>query len=258
MRGAWGSLFRLPVHAGVVYRTWRMRRTFQTVLAGILSLAAAVGTRAADVVADVDVGSSNEAAAFGFGWWRAETDRQTGRTFRWIRFHLEADCWLTPADTGADEIEVSAAPYYHPRRAQSLALYINDRFVGEWRFPLCRNWIFRPLRAAIPAGVLRKGRNRIVLRAGYTGDHGYAVAVERIRLLKSDAKPRRLEGKVRKLQSSYKLQVASCRFAASAAERLEIRYKEIRAANPRQSSPPFQYSFIPTSLSPPRPSCPLW
>lgn len=165
-----------------------MREQIKHAALAFLALTAMAGR--AEFLFDIDVGAAAENAHFGFGWWRPEQDRE--RSFRWIRFHLEADCWLELSDpTSFTEIEIHAAPYYHPRRAQRLALYINDRFVAEWRFPHRQDWTFHPLRARIPRNGLQKGANRLVLRAGYVGERGYAVAIDRIRLLAiSETTPR--------------------------------------------------------------------
>lgn len=156
---------------------------FLTALLLLVSAAGRAGT-----VLHIDVGTEPEAAVFGFGWWRSE--RNPDRTFRWIRFHMEADCWVDLPNTIAtpSEVEIQAASYFHPRRAQRLALYINDQFVAEWRFPHKPDWTFLPLRAVVPAGIFRRGRNRLVLRVGYLGDRGYAVAVDHIRLLNPAAR----------------------------------------------------------------------
>lgn len=144
-------------------------------------ISAVVASARAEVIADIDVGSEGETAAFGFGWWRQE--RNPERTFRWIRFHREADVWLAMAgDPGATRIEIVAAPYFHRRRRQRLALYVNDRFIAQWEFPHGTDWVFRTLESAAPPGVFQRGRNRITLRAGYLGEKGYALAVERIRI----------------------------------------------------------------------------
>lgn len=143
-----------------------------------------VASARAEIVADIDVGSERESAAFGFGWWRREGNSE--RTFRWIRFHREADVWLTVAeDPGATKIEIMAAPYFHPRRRQRLALYVNDRFIAQWEFPHETDWVFHALESAAPPGIFRRGRNRITLRTGYFGEKGYAVAVERIRIYRT-------------------------------------------------------------------------
>jgi hypothetical protein len=146
-------------------------------------------TAQGDMPADIDAGAPGETAVFGFGWWRAEQNAE--RTFRWIRFHMEADVWFSlPAQPGGPvELEVLAAPFYHPRRRQRLAMYINGRFVAEWTMAHVNKWIFQPFRAAAPPNVFRAGRNRLTLRAGYIGDHGYAVAVDRIRMAELPAAP---------------------------------------------------------------------
>lgn len=164
-----------------------LRRRCWPCLAALLWLpfAAAAPGR---ILADIDVGAPNEAAAFGFGWWRAEQNAE--RTFRWIRFHLEADTWFSLArEAGALEVEIHAAPFFHPRRQQRLAVYLNDRFVAEWTMPHSNAWIFVPYRAKVPPGFLQPGRNRLTLRAGYIGERGYAVAVDRIRIAESPTAP---------------------------------------------------------------------
>lgn len=125
----------------------------------------------------IDAGEDGAPAGFGFGWGRPE--RNNERSFVWIR-HLEADLWVQIATPGAAEIEVLAAPYYVPDRRQKLGLFVNDRFVAEWTFAHREGWHFESLRAHIPKGYLKAGRNRITLRTSYTAWRGYAVAVDRV------------------------------------------------------------------------------
>lgn len=125
----------------------------------------------------IDVGEERAPAQLGFGWGQPE--RNDERSFAWIR-HLEADLWVQIEAPGAAEIEVLAAPYYVPDRRQKLGLFVNDRFVAEWTFAHREGWHFESLRAHIPKGYLKAGRNRITLRTSYTAWRGYAVAVDRV------------------------------------------------------------------------------
>ncbi len=118
----------------------------------------------------------------GFGWLGPE--RNESFSFVWMD-HLEADIWVTLESATAADIEITAVPYYLNDRSQSLGLYVNGRFLREWVCPIHSEWRLDTYTAEIPAGVLKAGRNRITLRAGYRiaeGKRRHAIAVNRLSL----------------------------------------------------------------------------
>ena len=114
-------------------------------------------------------------AELGFGW--LEPERNDNFSFVWMN-HLDADVWVTLDAVSAAEVEIKAAHYYLDYRAQTLGLYVNGRFIREW---VCRNqpeWRLDSYVAQVPDGILKPGRNRITLRAGYrVGRKGRELAI---------------------------------------------------------------------------------
>ena len=128
----------------------------------------------------IDVGRRRALVHLGFGWSQRES--VPGRTFSWIK-RLEADVWFH-LDTVADlELELTAAPLYLGHRRQNIGVFLNNHFVTEWVCPDSPE--YADYRVAVPADVLREGKNRLTLRMGYRrlpeGDEReLALAVDKI------------------------------------------------------------------------------
>ncbi len=149
-------------------------------LAALLMAPPSAPAAATNVV--IDIGQEEPGAELGRGWGRREQDPE--RTFIWMR-RLEADVWVELHTEDAAEIVVRAAPLFVPRRAQRIGLYVNGRFIAQWDCPHVDQWRFEDYTAEIGPGILKSGRNRITLRAGYClGEDGAgrAVAVDRIEI----------------------------------------------------------------------------
>jgi len=126
-----------------------------------------------DLVIEVTTPPAN--VQLGFGWLQPE--RNANFSFVWMN-HLEADIWVTLDSTAPAEIEIKAVPYYLNYRSQSLGLYANDRFIKDWVCPVHSEWQLDTYAAKIPAGILKQGKNRITLRAGYRiGDEGKQLSI---------------------------------------------------------------------------------
>lgn len=129
----------------------------------------------------LDIGSHVSKPNLGYGWGRAE--RSGPRNFRWV-WQLEADLGIEVARPGPAEIWIDAAPLYLGYRRQTVALYVNRRFVHEWVFAPGPQ--FQTYHAAIPAGVLEEGENVLTLRMGYRkrggDDRELSLAVDRVLL----------------------------------------------------------------------------
>ena len=99
----------------------------------------------------------------GFGW-SSQSENADGRDFRWIN-HLEADTWFDLAAAADTAIVFTAAPLYINWRRQVIGVYVNGRFVTEWICPDQPD--FQDYRVAVPAALLKPGRNCLTLRAAY-------------------------------------------------------------------------------------------
>jgi hypothetical protein len=133
-----------------------------------------------DLVIEVAAPPAN--VQLGFGWLQPE--RNTQFSFVWMN-HLDADVWVELDTASAADIEIRAAPYYLNYRSQSLGLTVNGRFIREWTCPIHSEWRLDTYVARIPGGILKPGKNRITLRAGYRiGDEGSqrAIAINTITL----------------------------------------------------------------------------
>lgn len=148
--------------------------------AALLSAATGVCDPAADGGIRIDLAAPEAEQHLGFGWSRAE--RAGGRDFRWIT-HLEADVWFDLEHAADMQIEMMAAPLHLFWRRQLIGLYVNGKPVHEWTCPEAP--MFSAYSARLPADVLKKGRNRLILRMAYRirvppDSRELALAVERI------------------------------------------------------------------------------
>lgn len=110
----------------------------------------------------IDLGSDTAEPSLGFGWSHGESG--TNRTFRWMD-RLEADIWFE-SDGGSEvELALNAAPMYLAWKRQVIGVYVNGRFIAEWRCP--DDPEFHDYSVTLPAGTLKPGRNRLTLRLGY-------------------------------------------------------------------------------------------
>lgn len=129
----------------------------------------------------LDIGDHQSKPHLGFGWSRAE--RGASGHYRWIS-HLEADLYFDVEQPGDAELWITAAPLYLPYRRQVIALYFNGSFLTDW---LCKDRSdFSDYHAAVPAHLLRVGRNTLTLRMGYRKRGGdereLSLAVDRVLL----------------------------------------------------------------------------
>jgi len=109
-----------------------------------------------------DIGSMQVKPHLGFGWSVAE---QVGpRTYRWIN-HLEADVHFSVPAARDGEIWLDAKPLYLPYRRQTVALYINSQYVGQW---ICGDDpVFTWHRLPVTASLLNAGDNTLTIRTAY-------------------------------------------------------------------------------------------
>jgi hypothetical protein len=168
------------------------RKSYPWTVIQILSiLSACIAARAAftnELVIEAAAPPPN--VQLGFGWLQPE--RGDDYSFVWID-HMEADLWVTLDSASAADIEIRAVPYYVADRRQNIGLYVNERFIAEWICPDHMPWLLDSYTARIPEGVLKPGRNRLILRMGYRAgsqDQEYALAVNRIILRGLDGTPK--------------------------------------------------------------------
>lgn len=129
----------------------------------------------------LDIGDHASKPYLGFGWGSPERGA-TGH-FRWI-WRLEADLHFDIEEPRAAELWITAAPFFLPYRRQVIAVYVNGALLAEWR---CENSSdFADYHAAVPARMLRDGRNTVTLRMGYrkrgNDDRELSLAVDRVLL----------------------------------------------------------------------------
>jgi hypothetical protein len=126
----------------------------------------------------LDIGDHLSKPSLGFGWGRAE--RGASGHFRWI-WRMEADLFFDIEQPRPAELWVTAAPMYLPYRRQVIAVYVNGAFLAEWRCP--DGPAFTDYHAAVPARLVRGGRNTVTLRMGYRkrggDDRELSLAVDR-------------------------------------------------------------------------------
>lgn len=175
---------RLAKRTSIRYETG-MRQ----VLTACLLLLAAGAAVAEENPLLVDIGTEQEGIECGYGWGYPEHDGE--RSFAWIR-QVEADLWIDIEQPAAAMFEMSAVPYYLPKKFQRIGLYINNRFITEWDCPHLYAWQFGTYRGAVPSDVFVRGRNRITLRLGYLADadgREYALAVDYLKFVFAVADP---------------------------------------------------------------------
>ncbi len=130
----------------------------------------------------LDVGRPEAREHLGYGWGGNERSGPT--RFAWIK-ELEGDVWFDLMAAEDLEITIRAVPFFVEHRRQPVALYVNNRYVTEWVCPHRSEWNFNPYTAAVPAELLKPGRNRLTLRMGYhvrSKKRFHALAVESIRI----------------------------------------------------------------------------
>jgi hypothetical protein len=130
----------------------------------------------------IDIGSMRAKSQLGHGWSLSE--RTNERDYRWIK-SMEADVAFTIHAVMAYDLYVEAAPAYLAYRRQSVAVFVNGRYVAQW---LCHHDVpFAAYRVQIPARFLRAGVNLLTFRMGYRTQSGFdprelALCVDRILL----------------------------------------------------------------------------
>ena len=125
----------------------------------------------------------------GFGW-TDYTEYHKGRTYSWVR-HLEADLHFDLSEPGDAEIWLRVAPLYLAYRRQTVALYVNDRFVAEW---VCADDSdYQDFHARIKKDTFRTGPNRLTLRMAHRKKGGdrreLSLAVDQILIRFDDDAP---------------------------------------------------------------------
>ena len=123
-----------------------------------------------------------------YGWSRAEPDR-SGTTWRWIE-KLEGELLFDLEDPHDATFAIEAKPLVMHKRIQNMGLFVNGRFIKEW--VMGTEGAFLTYSARVSARHLRRGRNRLILRAGYKGSPGsdpreLSIAVRRIVIEPDDA-----------------------------------------------------------------------
>ena len=130
----------------------------------------------------LDIGSMIPRPLLGFGWSVSEIEK--GRFYRWID-HLEADVTIELDRVGDSTLWVRAGAQYVPYTRQTVSVYFNGVYVGEW---VCVGHPgFVTYQLTVPARVLKKGKNRMTLRMAYRKQVGpdrreLALCVDMIRL----------------------------------------------------------------------------
>ena len=115
----------------------------------------------------LDLGSMQVRDRLGHGWSLAETAR--GRNYRWIK-SMEAEITFDLEESTDLAMWIDAVPRYLAYAQQSVAVYVNGRFVTDW---VCDHDIhFQTYRLTIPRRLLSPGRNQLILRMGYTAQIG--------------------------------------------------------------------------------------
>jgi hypothetical protein len=126
----------------------------------------------------------------GYGW-RAQNERNGTNTFCWIE-GLEADISVELDLIQNRDVEIYARPFYYDNCYQHLALFVNNRYVAEWRCERHPEWTFDRYTATVPASRWKTGRNKLTFRTTYSSEHkpGLSLAVERVVLRSSAASVR--------------------------------------------------------------------
>jgi hypothetical protein len=110
----------------------------------------------------LDIGSMNAKSNLGFGWSNAE--KAGKRNYRWIT-HLEADVRFDIDEVRGARIWIESQPLFLNYTRQVVAVYVNNRFAGEWKFALAPE--FAVTSVEVPAKFLREGANTLTFRSGY-------------------------------------------------------------------------------------------
>jgi hypothetical protein len=130
----------------------------------------------------LDIGSMGAKPNLGFGWSNAEAGR--GRNYRWIS-HLEADVRFELKKVRDAKIWVESQPMFLIYMRQVVAVYVNNRFAGEWKCAEATE--FEVTSVEIPADFLREGANTLTFRSAYRARAGsenreLSLCVDRILL----------------------------------------------------------------------------
>ena len=129
-----------------------------------------------------DIGSMKPKPDLGFGWSFAEIGH--GRNFRWMK-HLEADVRFRVREVRDAELWVESMPLFLEYARQVVAVYVNNRFAGEWTFKSMHEFEVSTLK--IPGEFLRVGENTLTLRCAHRARVGkdkreLSLCVDRILL----------------------------------------------------------------------------
>jgi len=129
-----------------------------------------------------DIGSMNAKPSLGFGWSNAESSGS--RNYRWITHH-EGDVHFELQGVRDIELWVESQPLFLIYMRQVVAVYINNRFAGEWMCVPAHE--FEVTRLEIPARFLREGANTLTFRSAYRAQVGtekreLSLCVDRILL----------------------------------------------------------------------------
>ena len=110
----------------------------------------------------LDIGSMVPKPLLGFGW--SNSEMKNGRPYRWIE-HLEADITIELDRIGDSILRIRAAAQYVPYTRQTVSVYFNGHYVGEW---ICAGHPgFETYHLQVPTRVLKTGKNRMTLRMAY-------------------------------------------------------------------------------------------
>ncbi|MDD4735987.1 MAG: hypothetical protein PHP44_07765 [Kiritimatiellae bacterium] len=138
------------------------KRSFLTVgLLLALAVWAISGARAE--VLSVRPGEESDAGKLGYGWSYPE-QRSDGAWFRWME-KREGEIHLTIVEPMDYQLAVELMPLVAHERIQHFGLYVNHRFVREWKLESLGR--FQWFETALPEHLFREGTNTLILRAGY-------------------------------------------------------------------------------------------
>ena len=112
----------------------------------------------------IEPGTTAADSALGYGWSQPELLGVNSTAARWMT-HLEGDVYFEVPESGTMNLELTVSPFYLAWIRQSMGIYMNNQFIGERVFQDSSE--FERFSLDIPPAVVRKGRNRLTLRAGY-------------------------------------------------------------------------------------------
>lgn len=151
----------------------------------------------------LEINPGDEHADLGMGW-NETAARHESTDYRWM-LGREADLFVELGEPVDRHVSLRCIPCYivldkpaekewvdgvEKSMTQRLALYVNNRFIGEVDLDANKVWRFSQPEWNIPAKQWKKGSNRITLRSAYSKDEksdGEAIAVDWLRIVDQNA-----------------------------------------------------------------------